>query len=258
MTLAAFSYIGVEIIAVTASEAKYPRDDLPRASRRIFWTTFTLYVAAIFFVSINVPYTSSGLKDLYDTRPTTAKISPFIVAVENAGISFLPGFINAAMLFASWSTTNTELFVASRTLYGMAARLDEHDHPYLTIFKRTTKNGVPMVAIFASAIFAPLAYLQCGGSSPQKLLDVLSQMETVACLFVWACQCGAFIRFYYGWVFHHFKTKLYMNVSVNIANIDLIGCELNAAPINVGLTTTPTRQVFNLGLGIWALLDACF
>lgn len=203
MTLAAFSYIGVEIIAVTASEAKYPRDDLPRASRRIFWTTFTLYVAAIFFVSINVPYTSSGLKDLYDTRPTTAKISPFIVAVENAGISFLPGFINAAMLFASWSTTNTELFVASRTLYGMAARLDEHDHPYLTIFKRTTKNGVPMMGIFASAIFAPLAYLQCGGSSPQKLLDVLSQMETVACLFVWACQCGAFIRFYYGWVDHH-------------------------------------------------------
>lgn len=43
-----------------------------------------------------------------------------------------------------------------------------------------------------------------------------------------------------------------MNVSMNITNSDLIGCELNAAPINVGLTTTPTHQVFNLGLGTLA------
>ncbi|KAI5776456.1 amino acid permease-domain-containing protein [Geopyxis carbonaria] len=198
MTIAAFAYIGVEIVAVTASEAKYPRDDLPRATRRIFWLTFSLYVSAVFFVSLNVPYTDAGLLNLYDQRPTTGNLSPFVIAIKNAGIDVLPGFINAALLFASWSTTNSSVFVASRTLYGMATKLDPAEYRYLSILGRTTRKGVPMTAIFASCIFAPLAYLQCGGKDPQELLSVFSQVETVACLIVWMCQCLAFIRFYNG------------------------------------------------------------
>jgi amino acid transporter len=63
---------------------------------------------------------------------------------------------------------------------------------------RTTPKGVPMIAIFVSCIFAPLAYLQCGGSNPQKLLSIFSQVETVAIVIVWMCQCIAFLRFYSG------------------------------------------------------------
>lgn len=199
MTLVAFSYIGVEIVAVAASEAKYPRDDLPPASRRIFWTTFTLYAAAVFSVSLNVPHTDCFLQDIFhNTRAPTGQVSPFIIAIKNAGIDFLPGFVNAALLFATWSTTNTELYVASRTLYGMAARLDPETHPYLSIFGRTTKNGVPMTAIFASCSLAPLAYLQVNKSDPSTLLSIFSQISTVGCLIVWMCQCIAFIRFYNG------------------------------------------------------------
>ncbi|KAF8534540.1 amino acid permease/ SLC12A domain-containing protein [Trichophaea hybrida] len=198
MTIAAFSWIGIEIVAVTANEAKYPRDDLPRATKRIFGVTFCLYVAAVFFVSLVVPYTDPNLLNLYDHRPTTGHLSPFVIAVKNAGMDFLPGFVSAAILFASWSTVNTSLFVASRTLYGMAVKLDPSDYPRLSVFRQTTKNGVPLPAIFASCIFAPLAYLQCAGENPQKLLSVFSQVETVTCLIVWMCQCLAFIRFYNG------------------------------------------------------------
>ncbi|KAI5840897.1 amino acid permease/ SLC12A domain-containing protein [Tricharina praecox] len=198
MTLAAFGYIGIEIVAVTASEAKYPRDDLPRATKRIFWLTFSLYLAAIFSVSLAVPYTDGGLSNLFDPRNATGDLSPFVIAIKNAGITFLPGFVSAALIFANMSTANTSLFVASRTLYGMAVKLDHDTHPVLSVFRHTTKNGVPLAAIFASCIFAPLAYLQCGGGNAQELLGVFSQIETVACLIVWLCQCLAFIRFYHG------------------------------------------------------------
>ena len=199
MTLVAFSYIGVEIVAITASEARYPRDDLPQAARRIFWVTFSLYLAAVFSVSLNVPHTDCNLQSIFgDTRPTTGRLSPFIIAISNAGIDFLPGFVAACLVFCSWSTTNTQLYVASRTLYGMAARLDLDTHPYATIFSRTTKNGVPMTAIFASCALTPLAFLQLGGRDPQTLLTIFSQITTVGCLIVWMCQCIAFIRFYNG------------------------------------------------------------
>jgi amino acid transporter len=198
MTLAAFSWVGVEIVAVTANEAKFPRDDLPRATVRIFWTSFTVYLASIFFVSLVVPFTEPGLLDLYDPRPTTGHLSPFVIAIKNAGIEFLPGFISAAILFASWSTVNTSLFVASRTIYGMAVKVDPIRYPRLAVLRQTTQKGVPLMAIFASCIFAPLAYLQCAGGNPQKLLSVFSQVETVLCLIVWAIICLAFIRFYNG------------------------------------------------------------
>lgn len=198
MTLAAFSFIGMEIVAVTASEAKYPRDDLPRATKRIFWLTFSLYLAAIFFVSLVVPYTDRGLSNLFDPRSETGELSPFVIAIRNAGIDFLPGFVSAALVFANMSTANTSLFVASRTLYGIAVKLDHHNHPLLSVFRHTTKAGVPVAAIFASCIFAPLAYLQCGGGNAQELLGVFSQIETLACLIVWLCQCLAFIRFFNG------------------------------------------------------------
>jgi len=121
-----------------------------------------------------------------------------VIAIRNAGIDFLPGFVSAALVFANMSTANTSLFVASRTLYGIAVKLDHHNHPLLSVFRHTTKAGVPVAAIFASCIFAPLAYLQCGGGNAQELLGVFSQIETLACLIVWLCQCLAFIRFYNG------------------------------------------------------------
>lgn len=167
----------------------------------MFWLTFCLYIAAVFSVSLVIPYTDPNLLNLYDPRPATGHLSPFVIAIRNSGIQVLPGFVSAALLFASWSTTNTTLFVASRSLYGMAVKLDHENHRYLSILRRTTQSGVPVPAILASCIFSPLAYLQCGGSNPQKLLSVFSQVETVACLIVWFCQCLAFIRFYNGYEF---------------------------------------------------------
>jgi amino acid transporter len=200
MTMVVYSYIpGLEIVAVTASEARFPRDDLPPASRRIFWTIFSLYLAAIFSVSLNVPYTDCNLYDPFiNSDKTTGRFSPFIIAIKNAGFDFPLGFVNACFVFANWSVINTELYVASRTLYGMAARLDPEAHPYLSIFSRTTKSGVPMTAIFGSMVLAPLAYLQLGGNDSLNLLTIFTQVTIVGCLIVWMCQCISFIRFYNG------------------------------------------------------------
>lgn len=67
-TSAAFAYIGVEIVAMTAGEAKYPKRDIPFAAKYVWLITVTLYVSSVMFVSLCVPWTNSKLLKLSDPR----------------------------------------------------------------------------------------------------------------------------------------------------------------------------------------------
>ncbi|KAL8838647.1 MAG: hypothetical protein Q9170_002055 [Blastenia crenularia] len=185
---------------MTAAEAKYPKRDFPFAAKCTWLITIGLYVSSVLFVSLCVPWTNSKL-----LRPGTAftgAVSPFVIAIEEAGIAVIPGLANAGFLFAAWTAANTQLYVASRTLYGMCQGMTPASNPVLWPLGRTRKkNGAPVMAILTSCIFAPLAYLLCADTNAQKLIGVFSGMATVGCLLVWASQCFAFVRFYFGYVF---------------------------------------------------------
>ncbi|KAI9684416.1 MAG: hypothetical protein M1829_002226 [Trizodia sp. TS-e1964] len=199
-TTAAFAYAGVEIVAMTAGEAKYPRTDIPFAAKYVWRITIFLYVSSVIFVSLCVPWTNPKLinGDLATTAYTGA-VSPFIIAMSEAGYAVLPGLTNAGYVFAAWTAANTYLYVASRVLYGMCQGMTPEDHPILYPLGRTRrKNGAPVMAILASCIFVPLAYLLCSTSNYERLLDVFSRMCTTSVLMVWGSQCLSFLRFYYG------------------------------------------------------------
>ena len=203
-----------------------------------------MYLSAVFSISLVLPYTDPALPNLYDPRPTTGNLSPFVIAIKAAGFDVLPGIVSVAILFASWSTTNTTLFVASRTLYGMAVKLEPENYPTLSLLRRTTHGGVPLAAILASCVFTPLVYLQCGGSDPQKLLAVFSQVETVACLIVWFCQCLAFIRFYDGWAPRPRATRA--------PRLTRAGCRSTARATTAAAPTTRTAPSASPRSRTWA------
>ncbi|KAI9805075.1 MAG: hypothetical protein M1825_000909 [Sarcosagium campestre] len=200
MTIAAFAYVGVEIVAVTAGEAKYPKRDIPFATKYVWLITICLYVFSVIFVSLCVPWDSKKLLTLGDSKyKNTGAVSPFIIALDEAGVAVLPGLSNAGFLFAAWTAANTALYVSSRTLYGMCKGMTPADNPILWPLGRTRKkNGAPTMAILVSCLFAPLAYLLCSTQNSQKLVDVFSKMGTIGCLMTWGCQCLAFLRFYFG------------------------------------------------------------
>ena len=106
-----------------------------------------------------VPYNSPQLT--FATKQTTgASASPFVVAMLDAGISSLPSVVNAAILLFVFSASNSDLYIASRTLYGLAVTGSAP-----RIFKRTDARGVPIYALGASAMFALLAYLNVASDS---------------------------------------------------------------------------------------------
>lgn len=93
-----------------------------------------------------------------------AASSPFVIAFHRVGIKVLPSIVNGGILLASLSAATACLYGSSRTLYGLSLRGQAPK-----IFAKCTKSGMPIVAIFTSAAFSPIAYLTLSNGSSTVL-----------------------------------------------------------------------------------------
>ncbi|KUJ12120.1 putative dicarboxylic amino acid permease [Mollisia scopiformis] len=154
-TTAVFAYLGTELVGVTVGEAANPRKVIPRAIKLTFFRILLFYVLLIFLLGMLVPYNSPELKAGISTNGgATAASSPFVVAIQISGIKVLPGILNACVLIFVFSAANSDLYIASRTLFGLA-----HEHKAPHIFTYTDKRGVPIFALALSVAFCLLAFL---------------------------------------------------------------------------------------------------
>ncbi|KAK5072556.1 amino acid transporter [Lithohypha guttulata] len=159
MVTAVFAYLGTELVGVTVGEAQNPRKVVPRAIKLTFYRILFFYCLSVLFIGMCVPYNSPELT--FATKQTTgASASPFVVAILEAGIQGLPSVINGAILLFVFSASNSDLYIASRTLYGLAVNGNAP-----RIFKRTDSRGVPIYALGMSAMFALLAYMNVADDS---------------------------------------------------------------------------------------------
>ena len=150
---AVFAYLGTELIGVTVGEAQNPRKTIPRAIKLTFYRILFFYVLSVFFLGMLVPYNDQKLIDA-NKKNASARASPFVLAIENAGIKVLPPLLNACILLFTFSASNSDLYIASRTMYGLA----ERGHAP-KIFRWTDKRGVPVPALAISALFCCSAFM---------------------------------------------------------------------------------------------------
>lgn len=113
---AAFSYGGVEMVAVAAGEAENPRKNIPKAVRRVFWRILFFYVLGSLAIGVLVPYNDPELLN----KSGTAAASPWVIAVHRAAVPALPSIINAVILTSASSSANAFLYTGSRYLYALA------------------------------------------------------------------------------------------------------------------------------------------
>ncbi|KAF8140082.1 amino acid permease [Boletus edulis] len=185
---AAFSFIGTEIVAIAAGETKNPRRNLPRAIRRVYIRILLFYILGTFVIGLLVPYTNSQLK--LSGGGTAA--SPFVIAIEIAGIKSLPSIINACLLSSAWSAASSDLYTSSRALYGLAIAGNAPK-----FFARTTKSGLPFISVVFCALFTLLAFMAISTGAGQ-VFTWFSNMTAVAGLMTWFGICVTYIRFYSG------------------------------------------------------------
>ncbi|WVF69298.1 hypothetical protein IAT40_004074 [Kwoniella sp. CBS 6097] len=185
LTQAAFSYIGTEIVAIAAGEAKNPRRNLPRAIKKVYIRILVFYLGGTFIIGLLVPSNDKGLA----LNSGTALASPFVIAIRRAGIPALPSIINACLLTSAWSAASSDLFTSSRAIYGLAITRQAPK-----IFARTTKNGLPYVAIIFCALFGALAYMSLQSTAGQ-VFGYFANLTAAAGLMTWWGVCLTYIRF---------------------------------------------------------------
>jgi AAT family amino acid transporter len=151
MSLTLTSYMGIEIIGVSAGEAHQPAKTIPRAMRTVIARLILCYVLSITVMLAMTPWDkmSSGLTS-----------SPFVFAFRSAGIPYAAGIMNLVVIAAALSSANTNLYLTSRTLFSLSrdgylphalGRLSSDGVPYLALLLSTAG----MVAAILLAIFAP-------------------------------------------------------------------------------------------------------
>ncbi|MDO4643606.1 MAG: amino acid permease [Cardiobacteriaceae bacterium] len=142
--IAGFSFQGTELIGITAGESENPEESIPKAIKQVFWRILIFYILAILVIGLLIPYTSPEL--LGADVDEIAK-SPFTLVFERAGLAFAAAVMNAVILSSILSAGNSGMYASTRMLYAMGK--DGLAWPF---FSRTSKSGVPLHALFATAI----------------------------------------------------------------------------------------------------------
>ncbi|CCF52039.1 hypothetical protein NDA11_000726 [Ustilago hordei] len=182
---AAFTYIGTEVCVLTAAEAKSPSTQIPKAAGRVLYRILFFYILGIAIMGLVVPFNDPGLQN----EGSYTGASPWVIAMQKAGIHTLPSIFNAVVLISAFSAGSSYIYVASRTLYAMSL-----DRQSPAIFSKVDRRGVPYVAVLFSWLLGALAFLGVskGGGT---VFSWLSALSAVAGLFAWGTSCVAYLRF---------------------------------------------------------------
>ncbi|KAI0475153.1 amino acid permease/ SLC12A domain-containing protein [Xylariaceae sp. FL0804] len=189
--LAAVYYCGTEMLAMTAAESRDPKRDLPRAIRQTFWRILVIFLGLVFFAGLIVPFNDPGLL----TAASKSASSPWTIALARAGWAGGGSLVNVVMITAQFSSVNSAIYVASRSLVALAK-----GRRAPAVFARTTaRGGVPVAAIVFSHALGLIALLNVA-AGPGRVFTYLIDISGAATFVAWAFVGVTHLRMRRAWV----------------------------------------------------------
>lgn len=186
LVTAIFAYTGSELVGVTFAECARPRQAIPKAIKLTFYRILVFYILSVLFLGMCV---ASNDPLLLGALGSTALASPFVIAIKNAKIGGLDHVVNACILIFVLSAANSDLYICSRTVYGLAVA------GYAPkFFAKTNKKGVPYYGILLGALFCCLAYMTVDSSS-SEIFTYFVNVVSLTGLITWACILYLHMRF---------------------------------------------------------------
>jgi L-asparagine transporter-like permease len=105
-----YSFIGVEIVAVTSGEATDPRRTIPRAMLRMILGLAAIYILMIVLLVGITPWRESA----------NITESPFVGVLTRIGIPGAASVMNFVVLSAALSAANANLYLITRSMFSLA------------------------------------------------------------------------------------------------------------------------------------------
>lgn len=153
--IAIFSFYGVELIAVTAGEAKDPHIAVPKAMRTMVLRLFLFYICSLGIMLAAIPWTEVGAKSIDG--------SPFVKLFESVGFTYAAGVMNFVVLTAALSSMNANLYLTGRMMFSLS-----RGNYAPSKMGQLSANGTPVNALIVSSVgiaiaaltakFSPLAF----------------------------------------------------------------------------------------------------
>ncbi|MGS2777561.1 amino acid permease [Robertmurraya sp. GLU-23] len=168
LVLVMFSFGGVELVGITAGEAKDPRKSIPSAINNVVWRILIFYIGALGIMMILYPWNEVGSNG-----------SPFVLIFDKIGIPGAAHIINFVVLTAALSAFNSGMFSTGRMLYNLS--LQNNGPKY---FGKLNKHQTPRRGILFSASFLLVAVF-LNYIIPEKVFMFISSVATVAVITSW-------------------------------------------------------------------------
>ncbi|MBK5444809.1 MULTISPECIES: amino acid permease [unclassified Peribacillus] len=169
LQLVVFSFVGVELIGVSAAETANPKKNIPSAINKIPVRILLFYVGAILVILCVNPWTQLD-----------ASSSPFVEVFTLIGIPIAAGIINFVVLTSAASAGNSGLFSTSRMLYTLS---NNNDAP--AKLAKLNKHAVPSNALVTSAIVVSLGAL-LSKMIPEQAFTIVTTISAICFIWVWS------------------------------------------------------------------------
>lgn len=183
LTLVITSYMGVEVVAVTAGEAANPETSIPRAMRSMVVRLILFYLVSIGVMLMMTPW--NQIAD--GGRGITG--SPFVRAFGSVGLPYAGGIMNLVVISAALSSANSNLYSTTRMLFSLSR--SGYAPGWIAVVNAA---GVPLRAVAVAAagmmVAAVLAFY-----SPDQAFLALFGTAVAGMLFIWIVILLTYLRF---------------------------------------------------------------
>ncbi|KAL6307122.1 amino acid permease-domain-containing protein [Sparassis latifolia] len=186
-----YSYGGVELVTLAAGESASPHKTVPRAVRATFFRIVLFYLLTILTIGLCINRADPTLLSAAYESDVTA--SPVTVVFVRAGFRTAAHVVNAVLLTAVLSATNSCFYASSRMLLSLA-----RNGQAPRVFGWVNSRGVPVPALLMSLAVSFLTFLTTiwgEGIVFTWLLDLTG----ISALLVWGSVGPISLRFRQAW-----------------------------------------------------------
>lgn len=165
-----FSFIGVELIGLTAAEVQNPETTLKRAINQLPIRIILFYVMAILGILLVIPWSK-----------VSTNSSPFVQALGATDIPNASSIINFVVISAAVSSINSFLYSAGRLLFSVTY---DGKGKWNKAFGHLSRRQLPQNALILSALLmgcAPAIVLVIG----DQAFNFISSTSTSMFLIIW-------------------------------------------------------------------------
>jgi L-asparagine permease len=163
-----FAYAGTEMVGVAAGETKDVKRVIPKAVNGVMWRIAVFYCGSVLLLVMVLPWTEYS-----------ATQSPFVTVFAKLGVPGAASIMNAVILTAALSATNSGLYSTGRILRSLAQR---GEAPKIT--SRMNKHHVPYGGILLTCSVYFLGVV-LNVFVPHRAFDIATALASLGVLATW-------------------------------------------------------------------------